>query len=79
MVESMETIGLKLSESEQQMFGQLFTYYDSDNSGIVSQSVAKQLLNSSQLEPNILDQVFPHLSPFNAIVFTNFVYFYGRR
>ena len=56
----MDATDLKLNESEQQMFGQLFTLYsvhDSANSPAVSQSVAKQLLNASHLEQKILDQV----------------------
>ena len=57
MVNRMDTIDMKLNENEEQMFGQLFTLYDSANSGIVSQSVAKQVLNSSNLESKVLDQV----------------------
>ena len=53
----MDTIDMKLNENEQQMFGQLFTLYDSANSGIVPQSVAKQVLNSSNLDSKVLDQV----------------------
>ena len=57
MVNTMETIDIKLNESETQMFGQLFTYYDSANEGIVPQSAAKQVLNASNLDQNVLDQV----------------------
>jgi Ca2+-binding EF-hand superfamily protein len=54
----METIGLKLSEAEQQLFSNIFSTYDSDNCGIVSHSKAIQLLNSLQLSPQVLEQVF---------------------
>jgi len=53
----METVGPKLSEAEHQLFGQLFSYYDPENSGSVSQSKAIKLLNSSDLSPEALEQV----------------------
>lgn len=53
----MESSIVNLSEAEQQLFGELFNYYDSEKNGIVSHSKAIQLLNSSQLSSQVLEQI----------------------
>ncbi|CAG2178893.1 unnamed protein product, partial [Oppiella nova] len=53
----MDTNGIELSDNERQLFGHLFTCYDHSNSGSVAKPVAIQLLHSSQLDAQVLDQI----------------------
>ncbi|XP_076373956.1 RALBP1 associated Eps domain containing isoform X2 [Tachypleus tridentatus] len=53
----METLGLKLSEYEQRLFGELFSCCDVENQGRISGTKASELFIASQLPTETLHQI----------------------
>jgi hypothetical protein len=68
----MESLGIKLTDAEQQFYGQLFATIDAENVGKVSSIKAIHLLNCSQLSSNVVDQVSWQFENFYLFIFVYF-------